>query len=303
MWLDDLNALVEDLATSINTHRNILMNSESATRYALIDPLLNALGWRLSDPAQVRTEYSVETGRLDYAMWQGRKLCLVIEAKKLGASLDKNDRAIGQAIQYCYTATCRHLLVTDGDRWLGYDLLREGTFEEKCMLNFTVVDRRGIMDLFWLWPGNFEGETKQPNLHKRPVEETASRSTPQHVNAASGVPLPNAYVKGMEKPLRLVFPNGETKDLSKPNPWWRIQAATVEWLIDHNHVKDLPLQTEGGATLLKKTNRGSPLFRNPKEVRGYWIETHANANQHFTKAVQLLKSCGVDPTTVHVELS
>lgn len=251
MWLDELSKIVDDLATRINTHGNILTNSESTTRYALIDPLLSALGWHLSDPAQVRTEYSMETGRLDYAMWQGKRLCLIVEAKKLGASLDKNDPAIRQAIQYCYTSSCDYFVATDGNQWLGYDLMHKGTFEEKCMLNFTVVDRRGIMDLFWLWPGNFESEPKQPNLHKRHVEETVSRSTLQQVNT-SGVPLPNAYEKGMEKPLRLVFPDGETKDLSKPNPWWRIQAATVEWLIDHNHVKVLPLQTEGGCHLVKE---------------------------------------------------
>lgn len=240
-------------------------------------------------------------------MWQGRKFCLVVEAKKLGASLDKNDPAISQAIQYCYTGSCEHFLVTDGNRWLGYDLMHKGTFEEKCMLNFTVVDRLGIMDLFWLWPGNFEGEPKQPNLHKRSAEKAAPRSTtPSSIrqHTISGVPLPEVpYERGMECPRRLIFPDGETKDTS--NRWWSVQAATAEWLIDHNHVKLLPLQTERGATLLykKKTNRDAPPFNSPKEVRGHWIETHASAKQQLRKATQLLESCDIDPTTVHVELS
>ena len=65
MWLDELNDLVVELSTKIDQHREILQKSESSTRYCLIDPLLTALGWDLSDPAQVLTEYNS-------GQWQGR---------------------------------------------------------------------------------------------------------------------------------------------------------------------------------------------------------------------------------------
>lgn len=308
MWLDELSKLIGDLDTRIKMHGGVLRNNESTTRYALVDPLLSALGWHLSDPAQVRTEYVIDAAsnqesrkRLDYAMWLGERICLVVEAKALGVPLNLYDKAIDQAIAYCYRVGCQHFVVTNGDQWKGYALMGEGQLEERCTLNFTVTDSRGVMDLFWLWPGNFKGETKQPNLHGRSIEETVSHSTTtsrvQHTT--SGVPLPDVlYERHMEKPRRLVFPNGETKDVS--DWWWRIQARTAEWLIDNDHVRSLPVETKQGVTLLHKQRTH---FRDPKEVRGHWIEANAGAKQHLTKARQLLVLCEVDPTTVHVELS
>ena len=57
MWLDELKDLVEELRQRIRDHREVLDKSESTTRYALIDPLLTKVGWRLADPSHVLTEY------------------------------------------------------------------------------------------------------------------------------------------------------------------------------------------------------------------------------------------------------
>ena len=87
MWLDDLTELVGTLEERIEQHKDVLGRNETATRYALIDPLLTALGWDLQDPGQVQTEYSTGDGRADYAMLAGGDTSrprLVIEAKKLG---------------------------------------------------------------------------------------------------------------------------------------------------------------------------------------------------------------------------
>ena len=62
-----------------------LVNSETRTRYALIDPILKALGWNLHDPAQVKFEFATANGRTDYAMFDGTtpfKPSMILEAKK-----------------------------------------------------------------------------------------------------------------------------------------------------------------------------------------------------------------------------
>ena len=71
MWLDDLTELVGTLEERIEQHKDVLGRNETATRYALIDPLPTALGWDLQDPGQVQTEYSTGDGRADYAMLAG----------------------------------------------------------------------------------------------------------------------------------------------------------------------------------------------------------------------------------------
>ena len=66
--LDDLVSVIETLQQRIATHRQSLQQNEIRTRTGLIDPLLTALGWDVSDPAVVTPEYSVGGGRADYAL-------------------------------------------------------------------------------------------------------------------------------------------------------------------------------------------------------------------------------------------
>lgn len=79
MQLDDLEELVGQLRHRINDHRSVLMRSESTTRYALINPLLDGLGWDLSDPDQVLTEYEASyegddrRHYADYVLLHGKK--------------------------------------------------------------------------------------------------------------------------------------------------------------------------------------------------------------------------------------
>ena len=59
MLLDDLVKVIETLKERIATHGATLRENETRTRMALIDPLLQALGWDTSEPAVVLPEYDV----------------------------------------------------------------------------------------------------------------------------------------------------------------------------------------------------------------------------------------------------
>ena len=50
MPLDDLFTLIHELRERIDAHGAALRQNEALTRYALIDPLLRALGWNTADP-------------------------------------------------------------------------------------------------------------------------------------------------------------------------------------------------------------------------------------------------------------
>ena len=50
MGLDDLKEVIEKLQGIINTRHDYLLGKERRTRQVLIDPLLGALGWDVSDP-------------------------------------------------------------------------------------------------------------------------------------------------------------------------------------------------------------------------------------------------------------
>ena len=57
MPLDDLVQVIETLQQRIKKYGHAF--NEAQTRAALIDPLLNSLGWDVSDPGLVTPEYEV----------------------------------------------------------------------------------------------------------------------------------------------------------------------------------------------------------------------------------------------------
>ncbi len=67
-------------------------NSEMSTRYMIIDPVLRALGWDLSNPSQCIVENVTEVGRPDYTLLdhQGTPV-IVVEAKRI----DRDTRYAG----------------------------------------------------------------------------------------------------------------------------------------------------------------------------------------------------------------
>lgn len=304
MWLDDLEELVGKLRDRIYDHRSVLTRSESTTRYALIDPLLACLGWDLTDPGQVLTEYEAryegndKRHYADYVLFHGQRPCLVIEAKSLGTNLADGDK-IDQGTKYCNRVGAQHFVLTNGDRWEA----RDRTDPRKPVFEFDITESRtNIIELLWLWPGNFHGERAKSIPKPRSNQPQAQMSTaPSHPSAqpppgaTSGVPLPNV---GEEegKPRRLSFPDGQTKEVSSGTS---VQVATAEWLIDNGHVTSLPLQNERGKYLMCENQL--PRFKKVRE--GYWIDTNLTIEQHRERAIELLKRCDVDPYAVHVEFS
>ena len=57
MVLGDLVGSIELLQERIRSHNAVLRENETRTRMALIDPLLSALGWDISDPGVVTPEF------------------------------------------------------------------------------------------------------------------------------------------------------------------------------------------------------------------------------------------------------
>ena len=127
--LDDLVNVIETLQRRIRSHGETLRENEIRTRMALIDPLLQALGWDTADPAAVRPEYNVGGLRADYALLtRDGTPAATVEAKKLGESLEPHRK---QMVTYANMATIRYAGLSDGDRWELYKVFQEVPFEDR----------------------------------------------------------------------------------------------------------------------------------------------------------------------------
>ena len=314
MWLDDLNERVGTLKERIEQHKDVLSKNETATRYALIDPLLTALGWDLQDPGQVQTEYSTGDGRADYAMLVGGDTSrprLVIEAKKLGRPISDG---INQSITYCVGRGIPYFVVTNGRDWAAYETHKPVPVTDKQIIDFSLTDptRPTVMKMLWLWRGNFESESPiVPVAPDRPVLQQAATSAPQPAAAESpsneeqpdrGIPLDKFSPNTRARPsVALLFPDGTEKNIAN---WYEIQTSVVEWLIDTERLTeaDCPVKGSGGGHLVSTSpvKRDGNEFGIPKQIGRFYIDAEAAAARHINIAKAILKARNVNPSDVRV---
>ena len=157
MGLDDLVARIELLQARIRSHKAALRENETRTRMALIDPLMHALGWDVSDPGVVRPEYKVSGGWADYALLRPDGLpAATVEAKKLGDSLASHRM---QMLNYANAAGIDYAGLTDGDHWELYNVFKPVPLEEKRILEVSITDdpaHESALKLLLLWRPNLE---------------------------------------------------------------------------------------------------------------------------------------------------
>ncbi|GIV08850.1 MAG: hypothetical protein KatS3mg019_0941 [Fimbriimonadales bacterium] len=129
MYLVDILQKVRD---RINQHGASLRTNEMLTRYALIDPVLRALGWDTEDPDIVVPEYTTATGRIDYVLFWNNQMYIALEAKALWSGL-ASARKTG--FQYCWSNGIPFYLISDGDTWELYDMT---VLSGKLILNLQI---------------------------------------------------------------------------------------------------------------------------------------------------------------------
>ncbi len=137
MALDELAATIATINQRINEHRTSLAANETRTRQVLIDPLLAALGWDVTDPNQIELEYDVRGRRADYALLVNSNPVAAIEAKRFGHQLVDDNTM--QVMNYANTAGIEYMVVTNGDEWKMYSVFERGAIEERVIMELTVT--------------------------------------------------------------------------------------------------------------------------------------------------------------------
>ncbi|RZJ90365.1 MAG: hypothetical protein EOO60_09030 [Hymenobacter sp.] len=119
--LATLTAILAQTCLTASQHKQLLSKNEAATRAVLIDPVLRALGWDTTNLLMVEPERTVENKQsLDYVLKGSMgNIQSVIEAKKLGESLDKLGH-VGALIGYAFSLKPVSFFITDGLNWHCY---------------------------------------------------------------------------------------------------------------------------------------------------------------------------------------
>jgi predicted type IV restriction endonuclease len=116
--MEEVKSILKETLEQINEFRNDYISNEQAVRTQLIEPVLNVLGWKTSNPKFVRPNAPDEDGKIpDYSLLKNSKTILIVEAKNLKSDL-QDKKIIDQLANYCYKSGINFGVLTNGAKWL-----------------------------------------------------------------------------------------------------------------------------------------------------------------------------------------
>ena len=136
--LDQLRAL----ETRIENTRS-LIQTEEATKNAMIMPLIQALGYNVFDPTEVTPELIADIGtkkgeKVDYAILKDSKPIIIFECKSCTTDLNMNHAS--QLFRYFHVTEARFGVLTNGIVYKFFtDLDQPNKMDEKPFLEFNIL--------------------------------------------------------------------------------------------------------------------------------------------------------------------
>ncbi len=317
---DLLKPLVDAIETAkkrINLYRGSLREDETRTRVALIDPVLRALGWDVSDPRMVTPEYNVRGHKPDYGLHKPvddpndeetvGNLVAILEAKRLEERLQNH---YTQMTEDAENARLNYAGITDGDNWelyrfVGGGLRKEWTPVMQVRLT-DVPTYAAAIKLLVLWRPNLasgqllEAET---SIVGPPTPDDPPTPNPDETNE-DWVPLPTFNANISRLPRRIKFPDRTVRDLSS---WRSIIDATAQWLFDSGRLtpENVPLRygARGGminTTPIRPNGKNmNPVYQVPSQE--IYVDAHGRRDTIVQRALVILGALSVDPSDVYVE--
>jgi hypothetical protein len=123
------------------------IQSEETTKTALIQPFIQALGYDISDPTEVKAELTLDMGgvkadRIDYAIFNDNKAIILIECKS--CDIDINRATFKQLKKYFAFTNAKFGILTNGIKYRFFsDLANPGKMDD---VHFLELDMLNVKD-------------------------------------------------------------------------------------------------------------------------------------------------------------
>ncbi len=317
MVLDELVDRIEALKARISSHGAELRENETRTRMALIDPLLHALGWDVSDPGVVMPEHKMSGGLADYALLRpDGKPAATVEAKKLGGALASHRM---QMLNYANASGVDYAALTDGNHWELYSVFERGQLDERRILEVSIVDtpvHECALKLLLLWRINLAsdrpthvsarilGEAQRPPpTPARPTPAGDDVPPPPRPASPGWVALPEYNPpRHTPCPAAIRFWDGRERPLKF---WYEILTGAVEKLYSEGRltVDHVPVQMTASYSVVHTEPihpTGRP-FTNFKSIDGrLFVYINMSAPRVRKETQKLLTRYGVNPAEVQL---
>ena len=313
--LDDLAQSIETLQERIKTHEKAIREYESRTRVALIDPMLCALGWEVSDPSRVQIEPRTANGWADYALLgsNGRPV-VFIEAKALSVTKPPVLQTVSYAVVENTESVVKvnYCAWTNGDEWTVFDVFKQDAVTRvslaredaaKCALKLLCLWRRSLMD------GSMDMPVEPLIDLESPSAVTPSSTLPLVISPtdAQWLPLTAKFAaEGSPPPKAIRMPDGAEKTLKS---WRGVLLETALWLHGRGLLTRENCRIYRGPIRLLfsmdgKHSTGTP-FHNPIRVgdTGILMEGNIKSDVIVLNTRKVLEQFGQNPSNVHLNLA
>lgn len=159
-FIDQLRVLSSRIANT-----RALIQTEEATKNAMVMPFIQALGYNVFDPLEVTPELVADVGtkkgeKVDYAILRAGKPIMLFECKKVGGDLNINHA--GQLFRYFHVTEARFGVLTNGLVYRFFtDLEQPNKMDEKPFFEFNMLDfnERDVEELKKFAKAAFDLET------------------------------------------------------------------------------------------------------------------------------------------------
>ena len=307
--MDELTSCIEELKSRIKMHRGTLSENESRTRAALIDPLLRALGWDVSNPELVTPEYSVGKGWVDYALLgKTGKPVAIFEAKKLGVHLSDEHRM--QMLNYANFRGIDYAGLSNGDCWELYPVFKPGELKDKKILDISIEHQpsyHNALKLLCLWKPNVSSGNVTKALTPIVGLPDDKPKPPPHLQPSKDWVSLADYKHESGMPSKIRFWNGTEKNFKS---WRNLLGTTIELLykdglLTKDRLPYAPLETVGCVINTEpKRISGASFIRPYKTEIPFFIEINLDADSIRDHCRKLLEDFGKDPKTdMHLKIA
>lgn len=139
-YVERIKAIAKRAPTQI-----AVLDTEEATKNALVMPFIAALGYDVFDPLEVVPEFTADVGlkkgeKVDYAIRVEDEIVLLFECKRAGQTLDPG-RDMGQLFRYFSVTNARIGVLTNGVHYQFYsDIEAPNKMDAKPFLEMDILD-------------------------------------------------------------------------------------------------------------------------------------------------------------------
>jgi hypothetical protein len=257
--LSNFVKVLEQVNQTAKNYGPKLTKSESSTRAALIDPVLQSLGWNFKNPDMVELEKVLPKIRIDYALLDcSGQLVAIIEAKQLGGNL--TDPAVtNQIFSYGFQNHLSNIMLTDGIVWLNYiSATLSNTTATK--IDISKDDPVSCADFFLQHLDAFRFWSGQPAVNPTPPNPFFQPLTSLSAN-----------LRNRKAPTALRLPDGKVVSVSH---WRDILEECINFVLKVNPSLPIPLIDNAGKSkflidysssstsgaILQTTYNGKPIY-------------------------------------------